>query len=141
MIRAACIDDLPQIQTLVREGCAALPDNQAMRAELIEASIAGAVASGEKIFVCQEGDQVVGVCGWVRLPTNPEWVIASGTFVHPAFHRRGIATQLYARALEHWKAAGALHVLASAAATNIPSLKLLESHGFSVSGIEMTKEI
>jgi ribosomal protein S18 acetylase RimI-like enzyme len=87
-------------------------------------TLAGLQATAEELWLCSEGDELVGVVGLEH--GEAETVIAR-LFVAPAFFRRGVGAALVAHALEQ---AGGRQVRVGTGVRNAPALALYERFGF-----------
>jgi len=81
-------------------------------------------ATREELWLCDEGDDLVGVVG---LEHGEDEVIIARLFVAPACFRRGVGSALVAHALA--QAAGR-RVRVGTGARNAPALALYERFGF-----------
>jgi ribosomal protein S18 acetylase RimI-like enzyme len=81
-------------------------------------------ATGEELWLCQEGDAVVGVVG---LEHGAEEMVIARLFVAPASFRRGVGSALVAHALS---LARGRRVRVGTGARNAPALALYERFGF-----------
>jgi ribosomal protein S18 acetylase RimI-like enzyme len=87
-------------------------------------TLAGLQATAEELWLCSEGDELVGVVGLEH--GEAEMVIAR-LFVAPAFFRRGVGAALVAHALEQ---AEGRQVRVGTGVRNAPALALYERFGF-----------
>ena len=81
-------------------------------------------ATAEELWLCQEGDAVVGVVG---LEHGAEEMVIARLFVAPASVRRGVGSALVAHALS---LARGRRVRVGTGARNTPALALYEGFGF-----------
>jgi ribosomal protein S18 acetylase RimI-like enzyme len=89
-------------------------------------TLAGLQATAEEIWLCCEGDAVVGVVG---LEHGEDEMVIARLFVAPAYFRRGVGSALVAHALALAQAAGR-SVRVGTGARNAPALALYERFGF-----------
>jgi ribosomal protein S18 acetylase RimI-like enzyme len=87
-------------------------------------TLAGLQATTEEIWLCCEGDALVGAVG---LEHGEEEMVIARLFVAPAFFRRGVGSALVAHALAQ---AGGRSVRVGTGARNAPALALYERFGF-----------
>jgi ribosomal protein S18 acetylase RimI-like enzyme len=87
-------------------------------------TLAALQATAEELWLCQEGDAVVGVVG---LEHDAEEMVIARLFVAPASFRRGVGSALVAHALS---LARGRRVRVGTGARNAPALALYERFGF-----------
>jgi ribosomal protein S18 acetylase RimI-like enzyme len=87
-------------------------------------TLAGLQATAEEIWLCSDGDALVGVVG---LEHGEDEMVIARLFVAPAYFRRGVGSALVAHALA--QAAGR-RVRVGTGARNAPALALYERYGF-----------
>ena len=87
-------------------------------------TLAALQATDEELWLCEEGDALVGVVG---LEHGEDEMVIARLFVAPAFFRRGIGSALVARALAQ---AGGRRVRVGTGARNAPALALYARFGF-----------
>jgi ribosomal protein S18 acetylase RimI-like enzyme len=87
-------------------------------------TLAGLQATAEEIWLCWDGDALVGVVG---LEHGEDEMVVARLFVAPAHFRRGVGSALVAHALA--QAAGR-RVRVGTGARNAPALALYERFGF-----------
>jgi ribosomal protein S18 acetylase RimI-like enzyme len=87
-------------------------------------TLAALQATEEEVWLCSEGDALVGVVG---LEHGSEEMVIARLFVAPAFFRRGVGTALVEHALEQ---ARGRRVRVGTGARNAPALALYERFGF-----------
>ena len=87
-------------------------------------TLAALQATEEELWLCEEGDALVGVVG---LEHGEDEMVIARLFVAPAFFRRGIGSALVARALAQ---AGGRQVRVGTGARNAPALALYARFGF-----------
>jgi ribosomal protein S18 acetylase RimI-like enzyme len=87
-------------------------------------TLAALQATGEEVWLCLEGDALVGVVG---LEHGPEEMVIARLFVAPASFRRGVGSALVAHALS---LARGRRVRVGTGARNAPALALYERFGF-----------
>ena len=143
MIRAAKLEDAGRMATLVRACCAELEEQHgAIRAtELIVGAMGSALREGQTLFVAEEGDQIVGVCLWIDQPGLEDCVAGLGTYVHGAFRRRGLSSELREKAENHWAMMARKWVTGTVASTNEAGLESSLKRGFKVVGLEVRKAL
>jgi ribosomal protein S18 acetylase RimI-like enzyme len=81
-------------------------------------------ATAEEVWLCLEGDALVGVVG---LEHGPEELVIARLFVAPASFRHGVGSALVAHALSR---ARGRRVRVGTGARNAPALTLYERFGF-----------
>ena len=81
-------------------------------------------ATEEELWLCEEGDAVVGVVG---LEHGEDEMVIARLFVAPACFRRGVGSALVAQALAQ---AGGRRVRVGTGARNAPALALYARFGF-----------
>ena len=81
-------------------------------------------ATAEEIWLCSEGDELVGVVG---LEHGSDEMVIARLFVAPAWFRRGVGSALVGHALAQ---AGGRRVRVGTGARNTPALALYERFGF-----------
>jgi GNAT superfamily N-acetyltransferase len=87
-------------------------------------TLAGLQATAEEIWLCSEGDELVGVVG---LEHGAEEMVVARLFVAPAWFRRGVGSALVEHALQQ---ARGRRVRVGTGARNAPALALYERFGF-----------
>jgi ribosomal protein S18 acetylase RimI-like enzyme len=87
-------------------------------------TLAALQATEEELWLCEEGDALVGVVG---LEHDEDEMVIARLFVAPAFFRRGIGSALVAQALTQ---AGGRRVRVGTGARNAPALALYARFGF-----------
>jgi ribosomal protein S18 acetylase RimI-like enzyme len=80
--------------------------------------------SGEELWLCEEGGELLGAVGLER---SPDELLIARLFVAPSAFRRGVGTGLVRKALD---AAGSRRVRVGTAIRNAPALALYEGLGF-----------
>lgn len=138
-IRLATITDAEQIQAIyepiVRDTYISfeeiIPD-----AEEIQRRIT-AYLQQYPYLVCDIDGQIAGYCyGSVfRTRTAYQWTTETTVYVHPDFHRRGIARALYTALINILRGQGYMNALAGVALPNDASVKCHESVGFEKVGV------
>jgi ribosomal protein S18 acetylase RimI-like enzyme len=87
-------------------------------------TLAALQATDEELWLCEEGDALVGVFG---LEHGEDEMVIARLFVTPACFRRGVGSALVAKALAQ---AGGRRVRVGTGARNVPALALYERFGF-----------
>jgi ribosomal protein S18 acetylase RimI-like enzyme len=87
-------------------------------------TLAALQAIEEELWLCEEGDALVGVVG---LEHDDDEMVIARLFVAPAFFRRGVGSALVAQALAQ---AGGRRVRVGTGARNAPALALYARFGF-----------
>ena len=87
-------------------------------------TLAALQATDEELWLCEEGDALVGVVG---LEHGEDEMVIARLFVAPAFFRRGVGSALVAQALAQ---AGGRRVRVGTGARNAPALALYARFGF-----------
>ena len=87
-------------------------------------TLAALQATEEELWLCEEGDALVGVVG---LEHGEDEMVIARLFVAPAFFRRGVGSALVAQALAQ---SGVRRVRVGTGARNAPALALYERFGF-----------
>jgi ribosomal protein S18 acetylase RimI-like enzyme len=87
-------------------------------------TLAGLQSTAEEIWLCSEGDELIGVVG---LEHGVEEMVVARLFVAPAWFRRGVGTALVEHALGQ---ARGRRVRVGTGARNAPALALYERFGF-----------
>ena len=87
-------------------------------------TLAALQATEEELWLCEEGDALVGVVG---LEHGEDEMVIARLFVAPAFFRRGVGSALVAQALAQ---AGGRRVRVGTGARNAPALALYARFGF-----------
>jgi GNAT superfamily N-acetyltransferase len=143
MIRSALGADFDRMAVLVRSCCEELESKYGSlpAAELIVNAMDVALQCGQRIYIDEEGDQVVGVCLWVEQPGMPGIVAGLGTYVHPAFRGRKISSALRDRAESHWKELGFTQVTGTVADGNVAGLQSALNRGFEKVAVEVRKAL
>jgi len=103
------------------------PDYTRMHLDACHLAIAGGHGG---VYVAQDGDEVIGYCAWLSLPTMPVGVVDGiGTYVVPDRRRELVAEALNLAAIEHHKKAGATRVYGVVSNDNGPSRARMEAYG------------
>jgi GNAT superfamily N-acetyltransferase len=143
VIRAATSRDFWRIREMIREMFADVSayghrDSSGVVIHMVE----NAIQAGQKIFVGEWDDKVVGICAWVQSPSTPGGeVLGLGTFVEANFRRMGISSDLRDAATDYWKAEGASHISGTVDIGNTPGLDSAIEHGFAFSGFIVEKQL
>ena len=87
-------------------------------------TLAGLQATAEEVWLCWDGDALVGVVG---LEHGEDEMVIARLFVAPATFRRGVGSALVEHALAR---ARGRRVRVGTGARNAPALGLYERHGF-----------
>jgi GNAT superfamily N-acetyltransferase len=142
VVRAATSHDISRIREMIREMFTEVSayghrDSSAVVISMVE----DAIHAGQKVFVSDNGDNIVGVCAWVQLPDANGEVLGLGTFVESESRRFGISSGLRSAAVDYWKERGATHIAGTVDVGNMAGLASATEQGFELTGFIVEKQL
>ena len=84
------------------------------------------------VYVCREGDRVIGYCGLLCTPPEGEIVFIC---TEEAYRRQGVGDTLLKRVLSEGKKKDITKVFLEVRQSNLPAQRLYEKYGFTAFGL------